>query len=148
MPAPTSLKGALQGLQIESMELLRGEVISASPLEIRVDNDPKRILREAIICLPRHLSNYVTTCDIEIASGDIDAETGAIPFDGSHDHGTAQGPTTPPGSAGGGAHSHKLTTFKLTGAKIAVHNALKVGERVFILSFNQGKKYYIFDREV
>jgi hypothetical protein len=29
-----------------------------------------------------------------------------------------------------------------------VYNALKVGETVFILSFNQGKKYYILDREV
>ena len=28
-----------------------------------------------------------------------------------------------------------------------VHNSLQVGELVYILSFNKGKKYYILDRE-
>ena len=51
-------------------------------------------------------------------------------------------------SSGSESHSHNLSSFSLSGATITVKNALKVGERVHLLSFNKGKKYYVLDRVV
>jgi hypothetical protein len=39
-----------------------------------------------------------------------------------------------------------IPELELKNAEITVHNALKSGETVYILSFNGGKKYYILDR--
>lgn len=36
----------------------------------------------------------------------------------------------------------------ISNVKITVDNSLKIGEIVYLLSFNQGKRYYILDREV
>lgn len=60
----------------------------------------------------------------------------------SHSHGYS-GDT---GNAGG--HSHSITSFSVSGARMTVHNALKVGETVHLLSFNGGKQYYVLDRVV
>ncbi len=40
------------------------------------------------------------------------------------------------------SHSHAITGRK----RITVHNALRVGDRVHILSFCRGKQYYVLDR--
>lgn len=32
-------------------------------------------------------------------------------------------------------------------SKILIRNALRTGDRVFLLSFNEGKKYFVLDRE-
>jgi hypothetical protein len=119
----------------ESMAVVRGKVISAAPLKIQVINDDKLILTENIICLPAHLQEYTTKCDILLSNGTIDSQTYN---DGEHSQ---------PDAGYGGAHVNHLQTFNIWNAVIKVHNALKVGEVVYILSFNQGKKYYILDRE-
>ncbi len=36
----------------------------------------------------------------------------------------------------------------VTGATMSVNNALSVGEKVYLLSFNKGKQYYILDKVV
>ncbi len=36
----------------------------------------------------------------------------------------------------------------VTGATMSVNNALSVGEKVYLLSFNKGKQYYILERVV
>ena len=36
----------------------------------------------------------------------------------------------------------------VTGVLMSVNNALSVGEKVYLLSFNKGKQYYILDRVV
>ena len=148
----TSLKELFQGMIPESLTVLRGRVTQAAPLLIQVDNDPKLILHENIICLPRHLSDYTTTCDIQLAGGSINSQTRS---DGNHGHGSSGqhgGHTGGDGShthpATEAPHVHFLSTYNIFGATIQVHNALRQGERVFILSFNEGKKYYILDREV
>jgi len=132
----TSLKELIQNMVPESMAIVKGKVISASPLKIQVVNDDKMILHGNIICLPRHLSDYTTKCDITLGDGTINSQTRN---DGAHSH---------PGIGAGGDHVNNLATFNIFGASIKVYNALKVGESVYILSFNQGKKYYILDREV
>lgn len=61
--------------------------------------------------------------------------------DTSHSHGYV-------GTTEDQAHSHALGSLNIYGATITVYNALKVGETVHLLSFNNGKKYYILDRVV
>jgi hypothetical protein len=111
----------------ESMAIIRGTVISSAPLKIQVINDDKLVLTENIICLPCHLSDYSTKCDIKLCDGTIDSQTQ---------------------NNGEPLHIHKQDTFSIYNAEIKVYNALNVGEKVYILSFNHGKKYYILDRGV
>lgn len=98
----TSLKGIFQGMIPADAELMQGTVISASPLKIQMANDEKLIVNERITVVPRHLSDYATTCSIS-----------------------------------GGASEN-----------ITVYNALKIGDKVHVLSLNNGKLYYILDRVV
>lgn len=134
MQEPTSLKQLFQSMVPEAMTVVRGTVLSASPLKIQVINDDKMILEQNIICLPRHLSTYQTTVDITLGKGSINSVTKE---DGAHG-----------GHVGGdGKHRNALETFNIFGASMTVYNGLKVGDVVYILSFNHGKKYYILDRE-
>lgn len=148
---PTSLKEAFQGLVPDGAGVIQGEVISASPLKIQVKNDDKLILSENILCLPRHLSTYKTVVDIQLGSGSINSVTrsgqGTHPHgaSGGHAQASGDGVHSHPGSEG--AHVHNVATFNIFGASMTVYNGLKVGDTVYILSFNQGKKYYILDRE-
>ena len=119
----TSLKEMFQGMIPDGAGVIRGKVTSASPLVIQADNDPKLILNANNLCVPRHLTNYSTTCTISTT--------------GPHGH---AGCVVGSGHSGDGTHAH-------TNATITVFNALKTGEAVFLLSFNEGKKYYVLDRE-
>lgn len=134
----------------EALEIIKGKVISASPLKIQVINDDKLILSENIICLPKHLTTYTTTIDISLGSGSISSASGGGQGSHSHSGGTHGGHTSGEGThshTGDGEHTHSLDSFAISGASMTVHNGLKVGEMVYILSFNHGKKYYILDRE-
>ena len=149
---PTSLKELIQGMAPEALAVVRGTVISASPLKIQVINDEKLILEKNIICLPRHLSTYQTTIDIVLGKGSINSVTrsgqGIHPHGSSGEHGGhvgGDGAHEPPETEG--AHVHNAATFNIFGATMTVYNGLKVGDLVYILSFNHGKKYYILDRE-
>lgn len=117
----TSLKGIFQGMIPADAELMQGTVISASPLKIQMANDEKLIINERITVVPRHLSNYQTTCSL--AKGT---------------KGGVYGPST---------DGSKLTDFTFSGS-ITVYNALKAGEKVYVLSLNNGKLYYVLDRVV
>lgn len=152
MQEPTSLKQLFQSMVPEAMAVVRGKVVSASPLKIQVINDDKMILEEAIICLPRRLSTYQTVVDIVLGKGGIDSVTRS--GQGTHPHGSSGahgGHTGGDGSHGHpdseGAHVHNVATFNIFGATMTVYNGLKAGDVVYILSFNHGKKYYILDRE-
>lgn len=133
---PMSLKQLFQQMVPEAMEVLQGQVISASPLKIQVINDEKLTLTENLICLPRHLTTYQTTVDITLGKGTIDSVTRS-----------GQGEHTHPAISKSGDHVHNVATFNIFGASMTVYNGLKLGEIVYILSFNHGKKYYILDRE-
>ena len=49
------------------------------------------------------------------------------------------------GSVSGATTDGSLLSFSYQGA-MTVHNALKAGERVHLLSFGHGKQYYVLDR--
>lgn len=123
----SSLKEAFQGMVPEIMKVIEGTVISASPLKIKAANDDKLIIEPNITCLPRHLTDYTTQVDIMLGKGSLDSKT---------DEGTCDS-----------AHTHMLETYNIYKATMKVYNGLKAGETVYILSFNNGKKYYILDRE-
>ena len=121
----TSLKQLFQGMAGDGVEVLQGIVKSASPLKIQIVNDDKLTIVPNITYIPRHLTDYKT----EISGPNIQNYyyTGS-----STESGTA--PVSPP-------HVHALGRIPVT-----VHNALKTGEKVHVLSFNHGKQYYVLDR--
>lgn len=147
---PTSIKEAIQGLVPDGAGVIQGRVTSVSPLVIQAVNDDKLILQESTLCLPKHLTNYTMT--VSISGGSVSSATrdgeGTHPHgsSGQHDgHTEGDGAHNHPNSEG--AHIHTLSSFALSSATITVHNALKVGEVVYLLSYNNGKKYYILDRK-
>jgi hypothetical protein len=148
----TSLKGLIQGMVGGEVEVLQGTVKSTSPLKIQIANDDKLVIGPNITYIPRHLTDYTTTVDIVQGKGSVVSSTAS---DGSHTHSyngntdSAGDPAhTHPysGTTQGKAHTHALSTFNIYGATMTVYNALKVGETVHILSFNNGKQYYVLDR--
>lgn len=124
-----------------SMELMQGTVTQVGPLRITMENDEKHIITERITIVPRHLTDYETTATFELAQGSISAYTEG---DGKHSHSPCAFGS---GHSGDGTHTHHLVTFKLAGGKIVVHNALKVGDKVHVLSLCKGKLYYVLDRK-
>lgn len=113
----TSIKQLFQGMVPEGAVLLQGTVISVSPLKIKIVNDDKLVIGTNITVVPRHLQDYTTTVDI--ANGSINSRT-------------REGDT--------------LSTFSISGATMTVHNSLKAGDTVHIMSLQNGKKYYVLDR--
>lgn len=147
-----SIKGLFQGLVPDPGGVVQGIVKGVSPLSIQVMNDEKLTLNENSLVIPRHLTDYTTTVDI--SGGTVSGSTAS---DGSHTHsysGTSTKGGDPEhnhgisGETGGANHSHSLSSLSIRGAKMTVHNALKVGETVHLLSFDSGKQYYVLDRVV
>lgn len=117
----TSLKQLIQGMTADGVSVIQGKVISTSPLKVQAVNDEKLIIYQNSLFVPRHLTNYSTTCTINWASDNKSGGSGQAAF-ASHNHG-------------------------ITGTKpITINNALQVGETVHLLSLNHGKQYYILDR--
>lgn len=115
----TSIKQLIQQMTGDGLEVLQGIVKSASPLKIQIVNDEKLIIGPNITYVPRHLTDYTTTCSLS-----------------KGDRGSVYGPAN---------DGSRLTDFTFSGS-ITVHNALKAGEKVHVLSFNHGKQYYVLDR--
>lgn len=118
-PEKTSIKELIQGMTGDGVEVLQGTVKSACPLKIQIVNDDKLTIGPGNVYVPRHLTDYTTTCDIAKGA-----------------KGYVNGPAT---------DGSKLTDFTF-GGSITVHNALQPGEMVHVLSFNHGKQYYVLDR--
>lgn len=117
----TSLKQLFQGMAGNGAEVLQGIVKSVGPLKIQIVNDEKLTIGPNIIYIPRHLTDYST--EVTVSWQTENASGGS-------------------GDAAYASHSHAITGRKT----ITVHNALKVGDRVHVLSFNHGKQYYVLDR--
>jgi len=133
----TSLKQMFQGMVPEGATVVEGTVVSGSPLKIRIENDDKLVVSGSVVIVPWHLTDYKTTVDVVLGGGSISSQTYV---DGSHSH------TCSPGSTGETPHQHALQSFNIYGATMTVYNALKTGEKVWLLKFNTGKKYFVLDR--
>lgn len=117
----TSLKQLFQGMAGDGVEVLQGIVKSVGPLKIQIVNDEKLTIGPNITYIPRHLTDYST--EVTVSWRTENASGGS-------------------GDAAYASHNHAITGRKT----ITVHNALKVGDRVHVLSFNHGKQYYVLDR--
>lgn len=117
----TSLKQLFQGMAGDGVEVLQGIVKSVGPLKIQIFNDEKLTIGPNITYIPRHLTDYST--EVTVSWRTENASGGS-------------------GDAAYASHNHAITGRKA----ITVHNALKVGDRVHVLSFNHGKQYYVLDR--
>lgn len=132
--SPESIKQLIQQITAtEDGSVIEAKVIGVGPLKVQATNDAKLILNEASLVVPRHLTDYTTTATYTLGKGSIDSITEG---DGSHGGHVS----------GDGKHNHHLVTYTLTKGTITVHNALKIGEVVYLLRYNGGKKYYILDR--
>ena len=117
----TSLKQLFQGMAGDGVEVLQGIVKSVGPLKIQIVNDEKLTIGPNITYIPRHLTDYST--EVTVSWRTENASGGS-------------------GDAAYASHNHAITGRKA----ITVHNALEVGDRVHVLSFNHGKQYYVLDR--
>lgn len=121
---PESIKQIFQQMMAsDDGSVIEATVIGVDPLKVQATNDAKLILSAVSLVVPRHLTDYTTTATISLDAGAIDAETNTVSL-----------------------HSHKVITYELTKGTITVHNALKVGDVIYLLRYNDGKKYYILDR--
>lgn len=135
MEDQTSLKQIIQSMSPDGAEVVEGTVTNASPLEITLTNDTKMILSANSLIVPEHLTDREIEADIMMDGGVLYAPTGAER--GEHEHPTVEK---------SGEHGHELESFQLTGGRIILHTGLKAGEIVYLLSYNNGKKYYVLDR--
>lgn len=78
----TSLKQLIQGMTGGEVSVIQGKVISTSPLKIRAVNDEKLTICQNSLFVPRHLTNYTTTC-LVASSG---SHGGHSSGNGSHSH--------------------------------------------------------------
>lgn len=113
------LSMAKNGIQCSSIQ--EGVVIKAAPLTISLVNDKKIILTDDDLIVPNHLTDYKVKIDIKKE------------WSTENENGCSEKPLI---------HSHKIKGEK----EMIVKNALKVGDKVDLLSFNDNKTYYILDR--
>lgn len=110
------------------VNLLFGQVISAAPLKIQVDQ--KSIYTEKMLVLTRNVTDF----EVDVS---ISTETVVI----SHGH-----PVVDTYTGGGSAtpidHKHPIKGKK----KFKVHNSLVVGDWVLLARMQKGKKFVVLDR--
>jgi len=119
-----------------------GEVISASPLKINVEQ--KMILGEAQLILSRNVTDYRTMVTVDWST-ESSLETHSHSLSGNTDNG------------GEPSHAHALSgdtsstslahTHAITGKKeITVHNGLVGGDEVILIRQQEGQKFIVWDR--
>lgn len=122
-------KAAVEAVEAgKPVNLLFGEVISASPLKIQVDQ--KAIYTEKMLVLTQNVTDY----EVDMT---VSHQTVVI----SHSH-----PVVDTYTGGGEAtpidHNHPIRGRK----KFKVHNALVVGDWVLLARMQKGKKFVVLDR--
>ena len=119
----TLKKAAVEGVEAtKPVNVYFGEVISASPLKIKVEQ--KMILGEKQLVLSRNVTDFKT----KITAGN----TQNYYYTGGVNSGTA--PVSPP-------HIHAVGTIEIT-----VHNGLAVGDEVILTRQQKGQKFIVLDR--
>lgn len=107
MAKETSLRELMRAaVGIRTASIITGKVTDTDPIEISVDNDPKLVLDEDNVFIPKHLTDYTVSIHI---SGTIDG------------------------------HTIGTRTCK-------VKNGLEEGDKVYLLSYDEGALYFVLDR--
>lgn len=128
MPDANELVNTLKRAAVEAVEAGKpvnvyfGEVVSASPLKINVEQ--KMILGEKQLILSRNVTDFKT----KITAGNIKNYY----YTGDVNSGTA--PVSP-------SHVHAVGTIEIT-----VHNGLAVGDEVILIRQQEGQRFVVVDR--
>lgn len=128
MPDANELVDTLKRAAVEAVEAKKpvnvyfGEVVSASPLKINVEQ--KMILGEKQLILTRNVTDFKT----KITAGNIKN------YYYTWDVNSGTAPVSP-------SHVHAVGTIEVT-----VHNGLAVGDKVIILRQQEGQKFIVADR--
>ena len=128
MPDANELVDTLKRAAVEAVEAGKpvnvyfGEVVSASPLKINVEQ--KMILGEKQLILSRNVTDFKT----KITAGNIKNYY----YTGDVNSGTA--PVSP-------SHVHAVGTIEIT-----VHNGLAVGDEVILIRQQEGQRFIVVDR--
>ena len=128
LPDANELVDTLKRAAVEAVEAGKpvnvyfGEVVSASPLKINVEQ--KMILGEKQLILSRNVTDFKT----KITAGNIKNYY----YTGDVNSGTA--PVSP-------SHVHAVGTIEIT-----VHNGLAVGDGVILIRQQEGQKFIVLDR--
>lgn len=122
-------KAAVEAVEAaKPVHLVFGQVVSASPLKIQVDQ--KSIYTGKMLVLTRNVTDY----EVDMT---VSHQTVVI----SHGH-----PVIDTYTGGGSAteinHNHPINGRK----KFKVHNALVVGDWVVLARIQKGKKFVVLDR--
>ncbi|MCD7864037.1 MAG: DUF2577 domain-containing protein [Lachnospiraceae bacterium] len=96
-----------------------GTVISASPLQIRIDQ--KTTLGTNQLVLSRNVSDYETTVTVEWETEETGGGSDEAAFD---------------------SHAHSISGEKT----ITIHNGLAAGDAVILLRQQGGQKYFVVDK--
>lgn len=118
---PTGIKQLFQSLIPESENILEGFVLSINPLSIQGIKNDKLLLKESVLLLPKHLTDYEIEIELSVDSGGKYGLT-------SEKEG----------------HAHDLLSVQIKKGKIMLKNALKIGEQVYLLPCSG--KYFILGR--
>lgn len=103
----------------EPMEVIVGEVVSASPLEIKID--PKLTISEENIILTKNTSEWTMEMSVDHVTENRSGGGGYAEF---------------------ASHNHGYKGRK----KYLVHNQLVVGDKVIMLKETGGQRYIALDR--
>lgn len=103
----------------EPMEAIVGEVVSASPLEIKID--PKLTIPEENIVLTKNTSEWTMEMSVDHVTENRSGGGGYAEF---------------------ASHNHEYKGRK----KYLVHNQLVVGDKVIMLKETGGQRYIALDR--
>lgn len=142
LPDANELVALLKKAALDAVEASKpvnvyfGEVLSASPLKINVEQ--KMILGEKQLILSRNVTDFTTMVTVDwLTESSLSTHTHTV--QGSDGNGDSINLTT---GAKNLAHTHKITGKK----KVTVHNGLVVGDEVILIRQQEGQKFIVWDR--
>lgn len=125
MPDANELVALLKKAAVDAVDASKpvnvyfGEVLSASPLKINVEQ--KMVLGEKQLILSRNVTEFSTMITVDWNTEEESGGSGEAAFD---------------------SHKHAIVGKK----KIIVHNGLGVGDEVILIRQQEGQKFIVVDR--
>lgn len=148
MPDANELVTAMKKAALDAMESAKpvsvyfGEVVSASPLKINVEQ--KMELGKAQLILSRNVTDFKTMVTVDwVSESSLNSHSHELQNntedggDPTHNH-----PLSGNTKSTSLAHTHRITGKK----EIIVHNSLVAGDKVIILRQQGGQKFIVWDR--
>lgn len=125
----STLKAVLNDV-LETKKLTKstiGTITAINPVTVKISQ--KISIKEPMVIVPRHLTDYETKLTVNYATGsEISGSTSSACSDCPH--------------------IHEIKRLSLFETKAMIHNALKIGEKVHLIQNHGGREYIILDRVV